>query len=390
MDIKRLISKIIPFFMVADSQPAKSNLHKNSSFDRSTLYGDKPSKLLYPVIQIGVDAEELEVQSLCLVSMYDAYYNIAKLQEVIKGGRRCFVVLMYRESFGSGKIDVYYPEGYGIEASDYNEMFNEVKMFPCQINAQMELTAHGLHMELSFTDIYGRRHQYIVKENRSENDFFGMIAPVGVNLDMPKHFPLVYMKQFNFVNKKGTDLRITIDNRSIKPKNMIPFVNFHRVYLTRYSFNTVNRSWNPNYCGSLGAVDASSEIVHTANSEYRLENNNGYIEVRSVISTLNGKEMKISFYPALPDFKALRDTDGLDGYFAFDSDEMNDILGGIYRITKNDEKVIMTMNPIDGYSPIPGKPWMATPKWTGTMQFSDTVHFTRKWEKLSKKDKYST
>jgi hypothetical protein len=379
---KRLISKIIPFFMVADSHPAKSDLHRSRSFDRSTLYSSKPSKRLYPVIQIGADAAELEVQSLCLATINDAYYNTTELMEIIKGGRRCFVVLMYREAMESGKVDIYHPEGYGIEPGDYNKMFNEVKMFPCRIDAQMELTARGLDMELSLTDKYNRRHQYIIKENRSKNDLFGMIAPVGSSIKIPEHFPLIYMKQFNFVNRKGTDFRITIDEKLIKPKNFFPLVNFHRVYFTRYSFNVVTRSWNPNYCGVLNAVDASNEIIHTANSEYRLENNDGYMEVRSVTSTLNGKEMKIIFYPALPDFEALRDTDGLDGYFAFNSGEMNDILGGTYRITKSGEQAVMTMNPIDGYSPIPGKPWMTAYRWTGTIQFGDDVQFTGKWEKI--------
>jgi len=382
MTIKRLISKIIPIFMVADSHPAKSKLYKNSSFDRRTLYSDKSSKHIYPVIQIKADPKELEVQNLCLVSMDDAHYDTMELQEVIKGNRRCFVVLMYRESFGSGKIDVYYPDGSGIEQSDYDKMFNEVKMTPCLLDAEMELTTHGLHLELSFTDVFDRKHQYVVRESRSENDLFGMIAPIGGNLNTPQHFPLVYMKKFNFANKKETVLTITIDGKLVKPQNMIPFVNFHRVYLTRYSFNIVSRSWNPNYSGELDAVEANGVSVRIADSEYRLENKDGYMEVRSVTSVRNGKDMTISFYPALPDFEALQGTDGLEGYFSFSSSEMNDILGVIYRITKNGEQATMTINPVDGYSPIPGKPWMASYQWTGTLQFSDTVQFTGKWEKL--------
>jgi len=381
LTIKRLISKIIPIFMVADSHPAKSELYKNSSFDRHALYSDKPSKHIYPVIQINADPEELEVQNLCLVSMDDAHYDTMELQEVIKGNRRCFVVLMYRESFESGKIDVYYPDGSGIEQSDYDKMFNEVKMMPCQIDAKMELTEHGLYLELFFVDAYDREHQYVVRENRSENNLFGMIAPIGGNLNTPQHFPLVYMKKFNFVNKKETALTITIDGKPVKPQNMIPFVNFHRVYLARYSFDMVNRSWNPNYSGKLDSVEANGKSVRIADSEYLLENKDGYMEVRSVTSVRNGKDMIISFYPALPDFEALQDTDGLEGYFSFNSSEMKDILGGKYYITKNGNKASLTLNPADGYSPIPGKPWMAAYYWTGILQFGDITQFLGKWEK---------
>lgn len=381
MNIKRILSKIIPFFMVADSHPAKSSLYKKSGFDHSKLYASPPSKHIYPVIQIGMTKRELEVQNLCLVSLNDIYYDTMELQEVIKDGCRNFIIIMYCESFESGKVDIYYPNGSGIESYDYSKMFNEIKMIPCHFKAQMILTERGLYMELSFIDVYGRKHEYMVKENRNKNDFFGMIAPIGGNLNIPEHFPLVYMKQFNFVMKRKTNVRIIIDGSSIKPQNMIPFVNFHRVYLIRYSFSMVNRSWNPTYNGTLDAVSTKHETIHALNSEYLLENNNGYSEIRSVISTCNEKEMKVSFYPALPDFEAMKDTNGLSGYFAFDAGGMNDILGGEYCITKKGKRVLITMNPSNGYSPMPGKPWMANYYWTGILQFDSEVFFTSRWEK---------
>ena len=387
--LKKLISMICPFFMVSNSQPAKEHLYIKNEVWKNEIYDKAPSNNIYPFVNIGIGNGLLDVPELCIVDFTgDEYYVAMELQKVHKDGACFFVAIMYVPTNQKNEdltVDVYVPVGADIDEQDYVKMFHRVNINPCNLNASMNISDKGLELYLSFKDKYNRIATFTIKENRQQNDTFGLIAPIAANIKAPEFFPMIYLKKFNIALQKGTEVNFVIDNIKLKPKKLIPLCNFHRVFLIRYSFYNIIRGWNPNFIGTIEpyVTDKTSREFCAFNCVYEIEEINGYSTVKSVKSIHNGQELKIIFYPSLPDLESLKNEIDLSGNFSFHADEVAGILGGNYHIQKRGEKIKIKIHPVDGWQPMPGKKWMSTYLWIADITLlNNKIAIDSKWNRI--------
>lgn len=390
MAIKKIISKLCPLFMIPNNHPARDDLYTQNKLWRNTdIYDGMASEKVYPIINIGVKEGDMDVQNLCLVDfLADEYYVTMELQQVYKAEVYSNIVIMYTSNSikaDDSLVDIYLPHESNINEKDYCKMFNNLRLNRCELNAHFRLSEKGLDLNLSFVDKYDRFNHFVIKENKKSNDSFGLIAPVAASIKSPEFFPLVYLNEFNMVEQSGSYIDIKINSSSKPPKKFLPLCNFHRVFLIRYTFNTIIRNWNPNYYGLVEPVYVTdnTRTCWSNNCEYEIENADGYLTIKSVKSIYNQKEMNVTFYPALPDIAALKSEIDLDGNFSFDADSRIGILGGRYHIQKRGKNIIFTIHPTEGWQPMPGKKWMSTYLWTADITLlSDKVKMNGRWERL--------
>lgn len=187
------------------------------------------------------------------------------------------------------------------------------------------------------------------------------------------------------VEQKKSSICITINAIPKQPKKFLPLCNFHRVYLIRYTFHTIIRNWNPNYTGQLQPIsfNGSTNPISIHGCEYQIESSNGYAAIQSVKSTYNHKQMKVTFYPALPDINALKEEIELGGNFSFDADSIKGILGGSYHLQKKGKTIQFTIHPTDGWQPMPGKNWMSTYLWSAQINLlENSMSINGRWSRI--------
>ncbi|WBW96696.1 hypothetical protein [Oceanirhabdus sp. W0125-5] len=380
--MKKLISKICPFFMVPDSNPVDvSKYEKNPSLGKEIYIREGKDEFI-PLIDISTEGGI--VDNICLVDFKgDSIYNCIELQQVRKNGKSHYVAIM--ATLDHSQVDIYFNEEAGITEEDYNSMFNKLTINPCkEMKAGLELTEKGLMAFLDVNDRNNRKVEFYIEENRKRKECFGLIAPMGINIKKPDFFPMVYLKKFNMIKQRGTKINIKIDNKELKPIKLLPLCNFQRVYMLRYSFNNIIRQWNNNYNGEvkpLRILEDETQVIKD-NCIYEIEKNHGHLEVKSVTHVLDGKKMSVTLYPPLPDILSLKDDCEIKGNFSFSGDEIKGILGGSYKIKKNNNKVKFQLHPEIGWQPMPGKLWMSTYIWKANYSLNDDkVTMDGKWSR---------
>lgn len=372
MTIKRLLSKICPLSMTPKNSLSKNIVNKEKVNFPLGIYEIKGTNTLYPLINFSSeDSHGVDVQNLCLVDFKGDEHNCSiELQQIDRNNKLQYVVLVSNLDFSH--VDVYSLPETNIVKEDYCKMFNSLSVYPCEsLKANLEYGDKGLSSSLSFIDKLGRHIQYDIKENTTILNNFGLIAPVGKSIKAPKFFPMVYLKDFNMIKQKGTEISIKINNKDLTPKKLPLLCDLERVYLLRYSFNNLIRGWNHNFNGVLEPVSIDSSEILANKCTYLLDKNADYYEVRSVKNIVDSKIMSINFNPALPDIKALKSDIKLNGSFYFDADNREGILSGNYSIERQADKITIIFNPKKAWQPMPGKLWVSTYQWTGEISFKE-------------------
>jgi hypothetical protein len=181
------------------------------------------------------------------------------------------------------------------------------------------------------------------------------------------------MNGFELVQKEGTAISVSIDGAGMKLTTLLPFVNYKKVYMSRYSGQVVSKTLNPNYTGSVEplAVPAGAGEVTYGDNVYVIADNNGHSEIEQVTAACGSSEVKIKFSPAIPEVASLKSGTRIEGHFSIGIDKANGMVGGVYSITSTDGAVNFQMNPQIGWSPKPGKLWMKTYFWNCSIQTED-------------------
>ncbi|PRR81845.1 hypothetical protein [Clostridium vincentii] len=387
MTIKQLLSKICPISMTPKNSLSQNIVNKEKVNFPIAIYENKERDILYPLIDFSSkDSHGVDVQNLCLVDFKgDEHYSGIELQQVFRNNKLQYVALV--SNLDLSHVDVYSLPETNIVNEDYCKMFNSLAVYPCEsLKANLKYGYKGLNASLSFIDKLGRHIEYDIKENTNILNNFGLIAPVGSGIKDPKFFPMVYLKDFNMVKQKGTEISIRIDNRKLEPKKLPLLCDLERVYLLRYSFNNLIREWNHNFNGVLEPVPIESSEVLANNCTYLLDKNEDYYEVRCVKNIVGSKIMSINFNPALPDIKALKDEIKLNGNFYLNADNKVGILSGNYSIERQADKIKITFTPKKAWQPMPGKLWVSTYKWTGEISFKeDHAIMNSQWHRTNNK-----
>jgi len=367
--------------MVPENNPVNEEKYLGDKKNNFFIYENENNKYIYPLIKFK--NTQVKIKRLCLVDFKgDAIYNAIELQQVEQDGFTHYIVLLGRND---DDTEIYYTKGLIINKDSYTSLLNKVSLNEVDlIKCHFNVTEKGIDVYLSLNDKQSRNIEFKIKENKNKVDFFGLIAPVGNRSENPDKFPIIYLKKFNMVEQKGTEIFVKIDGENLIPVKLFPWCNFKRIYLARYSnFNNI-KDLNNDYEGVIEPVEVTVNVngIKINNCIYLVEINNGHPEIKCVKIIDSNSEMKITFSPALPDIISLKANTEVQGHFSICVDEVKGIMGGVYSVKKSEDAIIFKMNPQKGWQPMPGKLWMKTYFWNCDIKIvGNKLQVKSKWSR---------
>ena len=367
--------------MVPESNPVNEEKYLGDRKNTPYIYEEGKNIYIYPLIKFK--DEQVIIEKLCLIDFKgDTIYKAIELQQVKQENIIHYIVLMGRYD---DEAEIYYTKGLKINKDSYMSLLNKVSLYEVDsIKVSFDVTEKGIDVNLSLIDRQNINVEFKIKENKNKIDYFGLIAPVGNASKNPDKFPVIYLKKFNMVQQKGTEIYVKIDGSNLKPIKLFPLCNFKRIYMARYSqFNNI-KELNNDYTGIIEPIEVTLDVqeIQIDNCIYLIKTNNGHPEIECVKRIDSNSEMKITFSPAIPDIISLKVDAKVEGHFSISVDEVKGIMGGVYSVKKNKDGVIFKMNPQKGWQPMPGKLWMKTYFWNCDIKIVENkLHVKSKWSR---------
>ena len=214
-----------------------------------------------------------------------------------------------------------------------------------------------LDFNLKFNDKFGNSISATLTGYYPENIDF--IVPVGLlnnNYSSYSSFPIFYMKEINFLNTKEGKASVTI-NDTIYPIKKIPgLVNWKRLYMARWSFNPIFILWNENHTKIIKGI--AKHDLTTDSVSYQINSQNGYMEIEGIEFRKENQTAKIEFMPNLPEIMCIKNNIKLSGRFLINVGKKRGVYGGEYFVNRNNDEIILKLQPTESYQPNPGKTWV--------------------------------
>lgn len=303
----------------------------------------------------------------------DQVYNTIELQVFDDEVSQGLIVLMFRTD---NEIDVYYTLGikHDLYKGSTNGSFKEFAPEAYHFDKD----DGGLHFLLQFKDRNGTEICIEAHEHHPNKEHIAILAPAGEMVDNFTSFPLFFMKQTAFIEKKYGNITIRIGDVERKPVEIPISINGKFVYLARYCFEPVMVSINENYNGPLLPVDLSKENGLT---NYIVRKSSG-TQLAATVCNQSNHHATLKFAPAIPDLKSLNDGDQINGRFSTSVDDTMGIVAGAYSLERKKDNIAITFEPKKGWQPMPGKKWFTKYKWTSVISLKDDGAFIdSKWVK---------
>lgn len=351
---------------------------------------------LYSPFNIAIDPMD---RLLLLTFDGDPYYECIEIQVFDdKYHGKGLAALMGRKN---GKVDVYFQPGLHLDKSGYGVAAGLNAWTECQMSAaKYEVTPTGVNLHVAFTDVDGRPIEARIHETdtapRKPTD---LLAPLGSGIQNPTWFPCVYLYNFNFVRKRGTDLLISIDGKQRSPQSIPVPIDGAFVHFTRYSPRPAIGKLNQNYDGQLAPLKPKGPGEwKDGKTTYQLVQQDGHYEIESLSATQGSQSIGIRFAPPVPDLAAIRDGVTLKGSFALKQDKNIPICAGGYTVTRKGKDVLVDLDPTEGWQPqesrlsyrfiyfVAGmfKSWPTTYHWSAKLHLDDTPTLQTEWTRKNK------
>jgi hypothetical protein len=314
------------------------------------IYDRPATGRFYAPVNISIDPME----KLALVNLAkgaDPYYDGFELQTFdheTKGTGALFIA--YRLD---GLVDVYYHPTLTLDKTMFAVGAGLGEWVEADFAHRLAVTEAGLDLYARLTDARGCEIEITVKETKSKGKSFDLLAPLGSSIETPRFFPFFYLRKFDLVRRGGTKVSITIDG---KPKKAaaIPMPLLHTrsfVYFARYSPAPIIGRWNMPAETLKPLAPGRAGIFKDGDTIYTLEDNDGHHEIAHIASAVQGHKISLNFTPPIPNIAALRDGAWVEGCFSAGVDEHRDVLGGDYRIRREDDRVHVYMHPTEDWKP---------------------------------------
>jgi hypothetical protein len=257
------------------------------------------------------------------------------------------------------RLEMYHTEGLTMKQQLY--YFDSLqRSIPINVfNPEYSFTySNGqLDFNLKFNDKYGNSISASLNGYYPENiDFIVPVGLVNNNYSSYSSFPVFYMKELNFLNTKEGKASITINDTIYTIKKIPGIVNWKKVYMARWSFNPVFILWNENRTNTIKGL-ANNDLT-TDSVSYKINDQNGYMEIESIEFRKEKHTAGIEFSPKLPELICLKEDIELSGRFIINVDDKRGVYGGKYFINRDDNEIILKLQPTKGYQPTPGKTWV--------------------------------
>jgi hypothetical protein len=294
------------------------------------------------------------------------------------------------------KVDVYWQPGVKTDRSTISigggiNDFQEVSIEP----ARFEITDRGIDLHLAFTDAQKRTVEFKILENTIVSNHFPLLAPVGKDIDNPLRLFLVYMHEFDFVRKKGTEVLARIGDRELLPASFPILRNYKKVMLMRYSAVPVIGTINPpmNMPIVFETTGPGSIVVDgmrvSVDEHYR---------VKKIDVGQGRRTTQVDFLPGFPNLLDLSEGTTEEGRWTFRiSDTV--ITGGTYNLMRRVDSVGVEIDVTENWKPS-GLPlsfeiftqlvrsfrnWPTTYKWRGIVRLNDALSMDGAWIRKRKR-----
>jgi hypothetical protein len=308
-------------------------------------------------------------------------YYMIELQEVIDGESIGMVALIYGHN--NEIVDIYFTNQLALNKREYESLLNRVTVQESDFESTLELNSNGLSASLLLKDRNGINIELEIRENRAMKEPKGLLAPIGSGSIRPDKFPFIYLKGFTMIKQKGTICSLKIGGKDYIIDRIPALVDFEKVYNAKYSFENLLIDWNKNYDGTVHpiSIKKGQTLVSYETWDYFLNTNEGFIEIDAISTTVNDKSFTLYFSPAIPNLMNLQSDIFVDGKFAVQIDDISSVLGGVYKIETDKNRLNFEMQFEKGWQPMPGRLWIKDYKWTLELEQSDSQYFINTyWE----------
>jgi hypothetical protein len=290
-----------------------------------------------------------------------------------------------------GRVDVFHepglrldPRTYGIAGKGLHVM--EERSFGA---AHFELGPDGAQVDLGFRDLEGREIRLLIRETDSRpRRPFAFLAPMGSAASAPPALPLVFVHDFYFVRRSGTEVRIEIDGRAHRGDSFPLVLDGTRVHFHRYSADPFIVTWNPAPEGRAEVLRVASEaadgvaLAEARGVRYELKANGNFREIRRMSRQEGRHEVVVEFTPAVPHLLALRDEVEVSGAFRISAHPTAGTVTGRWRVTRAGREIHLEAVPDGGWTPGDAprmtrllfravsmfRTWPATYVWSATLR----------------------
>ncbi|MCK4661492.1 MAG: hypothetical protein KAT68_01395 [Bacteroidales bacterium] len=338
------------------------------------IYKTVESNKFYMPFDINIKAME----RLMLVDFDgDTEYRTIELQIYDDNRGKGATVILYGKD---GKNDVYYTDSLFADGVLFREDLYENKDMKYALN----VSDLGLNSFLKMHDKSGRKIDMKIIEKKSKNKLISMLAPIGGGIKTFPFFPFFNMQEFNLVQRSGTEIKVIIDDIEYKPGKIPGLANGNFVYMARYATKPVIAQINTEYEGMLTVINFDEKDTYKFDDmNYHFVENNGHRELKKMTCSSYNRFVGITFSPPIPDIINLKNNIEINGKFSMESDSITGIVAGEYQINNNNNKIIITLQPVEAYSPIPGTVWVKAYEWNAeiTVHSDKTVNMKSKWIK---------
>ena len=177
-------------------------------------------------------------------------------------GRGLIVVAWRRD----GRVDVYHqpsvtldPATYDIAGAGLHAMLER----PFD-GAWFEIRESGVDADLRFHDADGRRVELTVRElGTRPRPRFGLLAPMGDAATSPSALPLVLLRDFSFVRRTASEVRVAIDGREHRIDALPVPIDRQAATFVRYAQAPLIARLNPAHDGAATLLDGAASGVRT-------------------------------------------------------------------------------------------------------------------------------
>jgi hypothetical protein len=318
-------------------------------------------------------------------------------------------ILVFLQRRGTNTTDVYLEKTLHLEETT-KKMFSlgsglgnwkeqhDFEMAELHVSAE-----NGVHAEVLFHDVDGR-HVYVKIDDETpfsphrRNICHGFLAPVGAGIENPSALPLIYMKEFDMLTRKGTPPIIAIDGETATIGS-IPFERCLSKRLIKVAKDLVVVSMNPDMEG-----DSEARTLKTTNTLHLDEDGN----LTSITTHRNNHCVCMTFDTPFPHVSEslTGGSDHKNGGWSIGIDEDARLVSGTWTTQRicqerdhNHDNLQIELDVTKGWSP-EGLPWLIkivttlvpvfriwpeSYRWVGTAQLADGQNarlLSSRWERI--------
>jgi hypothetical protein len=284
-----------------------------------------------------------------------------------------------------GRVDVFHDPGLRLDPATYAIAGGGLHRMSTRDLSRgiLELGPSGARIDLAFTDLADRPIRLVVRETDTRpRRPFGLLAPMGAAASDPPALPLVYVKDFYFVRRAGSEVRIEIDGRAHRSDTLPLLLDGTWMHFVRYSATPFVALWNHRDHDTTDVLASSSASTDAGGSHYELRANGPFSEIHRMTRREGDQQITVEFAPAFPHLLALRDGATADGSFQLSTEPPAGVVTGTWHVVRRGQRIEIEMNPSGGWTPGDAQPmaralfraialfrtWPTTYHWHGTVE----------------------